>query len=193
MFNFLKAQLILLLMMLYYTLERYATLLLTWNQAGRDYQPRQYLLTGNLHCSLFHLCKVLTAALVLSFLNEFPRNISNAFQLGQGPLLAPQSPEPKPSVDQINLRVLPTRLSHSAGSDSSVDFTREDFIYLRNSALFLHLKANKLNLLVQICQNLMIFDRYYHLGIIMRKSFKTKYRLKCAVFAFTSQLPHRIS
>ena len=58
--------------------------------------------------------------------------------------------------------------------------------------LLLHLKANRCNL-VQICQNLMIFDQDYHLGIIMRKSFITKYRLKCAVFRLVSQLFHPIS
>ena len=48
--------------------------------------------------------------------------------------------------------------------------------------LLFNLKANRRNLLVQICLNLMILDRDYHIGIIMRKSFKTKYRLKYAVF-----------
>ena len=38
-----------------------------------------------------------------------------------------------PPVDQGNLRVFPTRLSYNADSDCSVDTTRENSIYLRNS------------------------------------------------------------
>ena len=37
-----------------------------------------------------------------------------------------------PPGDQGNIRVFPTRLSHNADSDSSVDTTRENSIYLRN-------------------------------------------------------------
>ena len=53
--------------------------------------------------------------------------------------------------------------------------------------------TNRRNLLVQICLNLMIFDRNYHLAITMRKSFQTKYRPKCAVFYLVSQLAPRVS
>ena len=38
-------------------------------------------------------------------LNDSPRNISNAFEFEQGPLLAPQSTEAMPTVDQGTLRV----------------------------------------------------------------------------------------
>ena len=117
-------------------------------------------------------------------LKDSPRNFSNEFEFefGQGPLREPQSSEFMPSVDQDKLSVFPTRVSHKADSDSSVDTTRENSIYLRNSRTIVTLEANRPNLLVQICQNLMIIDRDCHLGIIKRKSFKTKYRLKRAVF-----------
>ena len=68
-------------------------------------------------------------------LNDSPRNSSNAIEFEQGPLLEPQSSEFMPPVDQGNLRVFPTRLSHNADSDSSVDTTRENSIYLRNSTV----------------------------------------------------------
>ena len=125
-------------------------------------------------------------------LNDSARNISNAFEFEQGPLLLPQFTEAMPTVDQGTLRVSPTRFSHNGDSDNSVDSTRENSIYVIFVVLF-NLKANRRNLLVQICLNLMIFDRDYHLGIIMKKSFKTKYRLKCPVFRLLSQLPHQIS
>ena len=65
-------------------------------------------------------------------LNDSPRNISNAFEFEQGPLLAPQSTEPMPTVDQGTLRVSQTRFSHNDDSDSSVDSTRENSIHIRN-------------------------------------------------------------
>ena len=63
-----------------------------------------------------------------NFLNESPRNISNTFEFEQGPFLEPQSLESMPPVDQGNLKVFPTRLSHNADSDSSVDTMRENSI-----------------------------------------------------------------
>ena len=65
-------------------------------------------------------------------LNDSPRNISNAFEFEQGPLLAPQSTEAMPTVDQGTLRFSPTHFSHNDDSDSSVDSTRENSIYIRN-------------------------------------------------------------
>ena len=65
-------------------------------------------------------------------LNDSPRDISNAFEFEQGPLLAPQSTEAMPTVDQGTLRVSLTHFSHNDDSDSSVDSTRENSIYIRN-------------------------------------------------------------
>ena len=65
-------------------------------------------------------------------LNDSPRNISNAFEFEQGPILAPQSTEAMPTVDQGTLRVSQPRFSHNDDSDSSVDSTRENSIYIRN-------------------------------------------------------------
>ena len=66
-------------------------------------------------------------------LNDFPRKICNAFEFErQGPLLAPQSTEAMPTVDKGTLRVSPTHFSHNDDSDSSVDSTRENSIYIRN-------------------------------------------------------------
>ena len=65
-------------------------------------------------------------------LNDSTRNISNAFEFEQGPLLAPQSTEAMPTVDQGTLRVSQTRFSHNDDSDSSVDSTRENSIYIHN-------------------------------------------------------------
>ena len=65
-------------------------------------------------------------------MNDSPRNISDAFEFEQGPLLAPQSTEAMPTVDQGNLRVPQTRFSHNDDSDRSVDSTRENSIYIRN-------------------------------------------------------------
>ena len=59
-------------------------------------------------------------------------DISNAFEFEQGPLLAPQSTEAMPTVDQRTLRVSQTPFSHNDDSDSSVDSTRENSIYIRN-------------------------------------------------------------
>ena len=87
-------------------------------------------------------------------LNDSPRNISNAFEFGQqGPLLAPQSTEAMPTVDQGTLKVFPTHFSHNDDSDSSVDTKRKNSIYFRNLVLLLHLKTNRRNLLVHICPN----------------------------------------
>ena len=61
-------------------------------------------------------------------LNDSPTNISNAFEFEQGPLLAPQSTEAMPTVDQGTLRVSPTHFSYNDDSDSSVDSTRENSI-----------------------------------------------------------------
>ena len=67
-----------------------------------------------------------------NFLNDSPRNISNAFEFQrQGPHLAPQSTEAMPTVDQGTLRVSQTRFSHNDDSDSSVDCTRGNSIYIR--------------------------------------------------------------
>ena len=64
-------------------------------------------------------------------LNDSPRNISIVFDFEQGPLLAPQSTEAMPTVDQGTLRVSETRFSHNDDSDSSLDSTRENSIYIR--------------------------------------------------------------
>ena len=70
-------------------------------------------------------------------LNDSPRNISNAFEFErQEPLLAPQSTEAMPTVDQGSLRVWQTRFSHNADSDSSADSIRENSIYIRTSRTF---------------------------------------------------------
>ena len=67
-------------------------------------------------------------------MNDSPRNISNAFEFErQGPLLAPQSTEAMPTVDQGTLRVSPTLFSHNDNSKNSVDSTRENSTYIRNS------------------------------------------------------------
>ena len=50
----------------------------------------------------------------------------------QGPLLAPQSTEAMPIVDQGTLRLSPTRFSHIDDSDSSADSTRENSYCIRN-------------------------------------------------------------
>ena len=66
-------------------------------------------------------------------LNDSPRSISYAFEFErQGPLLAPQSTEAMPTVDQGTLRVSPTHFSHNDDSHSSVESTRENSIYIRN-------------------------------------------------------------
>ena len=51
----------------------------------------------------------------------------------QGPLLESQSSEAMTTVDQGNLRVLPTRLSHNEYIDSSVDTTHENSFYFCKS------------------------------------------------------------
>ena len=68
-----------------------------------------------------------------NFLIGSPRNISNAFEFErQRPLQASQSTEAMPTVDQVTLRVSQTRSSHNDDSDSSVDSTRENSIYIRS-------------------------------------------------------------
>ena len=130
----------------------------------------------------------------INFLNNSQRNISNAFEFErQGPQLAPQFAEAMPTDDHGTLRVSQTRFSHSVDSDSSVDSTLKIQTTSVIFVLLFNLKANRCNLLVQICLNPLISDQDYHLGIIMRKSFKTKYRVKCTAFRLVSQLLHRIS
>ena len=65
-------------------------------------------------------------------MNASPRNISKEFEFEQGPLLAPQSTEAMPTVDQGTLKASLTRFSHNDDSDSLVDSTRENSIYIRN-------------------------------------------------------------
>ena len=66
-------------------------------------------------------------------LNDSPSNVPKAFEFErQGQLLAPQSTEAMPTVDQGTLRVSPTHFSHNDDSDSSVDSKRENSIYFRN-------------------------------------------------------------
>ena len=65
-------------------------------------------------------------------MNDSARKISNTFEFEwQGPLLAPQSTEAMPTVDQGTLRVSPTHFSHNDDSESSVDSTRRKSIYIR--------------------------------------------------------------
>ena len=72
-------------------------------------------------------------------LNDSPRKLCNAFEFErQGPLLAPQSTEAMPTVDQGTLRVSPTHFSHNDDCDSSVDSTRENSIYIRNFRTAVH-------------------------------------------------------
>ena len=56
--RFVTAQILLPLMILYCTLERYWKLLHKWIQASKDCQPRQNLLTGNHHCAFLHVPKI---------------------------------------------------------------------------------------------------------------------------------------
>ena len=65
-------------------------------------------------------------------LNESPRSLSNTFEFEEGQLLDSPSSESMPHIDQGNLRLFPTSLSHSADSHSSIDTTREHSIFLRN-------------------------------------------------------------
>ena len=74
-----------------------------------------------------------SGAVSYNSLNDSPRNFSNAFKFDQGPLLEPQSSKLMGPVDQGNLRVFRTRLSHNAESDNSVDTTRKKSFHLRNS------------------------------------------------------------
>ena len=50
-----------------------------------------------------------------------------------------------PTVDHGNLGVLPTRLSHNADSDSSVDTTRDNSIYFRNSPTVVTLESQQVH------------------------------------------------
>ena len=81
-----------------------------------------------------------------SFLNDSSRSISNTFTFEQGPLLEPQSSESMPPVDQSNPRLLATRLSQNADSDSSDDATRQNPFTSVILVLLLHLQANRRNL-----------------------------------------------
>ena len=76
--------------------------------------------------------RAISGAVFNTSLNDFPRNKANAFEFEQGPLLAPQPTEVMPTVDQGTLRVSPTLFSQIDDSDSSVDSTRENSIYIRN-------------------------------------------------------------
>ena len=80
----------------------------------------------------------ISGAVFNTSLNESPRNNANAFEFEQGPLLAPQSTEAMPTVDQGTLRVSPTHFSHNDDSDSSVDSTRENSTYIRNFCTTVH-------------------------------------------------------
>ena len=72
-------------------------------------------------------------------LNDSPNNVSKAFEFErQGQLLARQSTEAMPTVDQGTLRVSSTHFSHNDDSDSSVDSTRENSIYIRNFRTTVH-------------------------------------------------------
>ena len=64
--------------------------------------------------------------------NDSSKNFSIAFKFEQGPLLEPQSSEFMPSVDQGTISVSQSRFSQNKVSDSSVDSTRENSIYIRN-------------------------------------------------------------
>ena len=67
-------------------------------------------------------------------LNVSTRKFCNAFEFErQGPLLAPQSTEAMPTVDKGTLVVSPTHFRHNDDSDSSVDSTSENSIYIRTS------------------------------------------------------------
>ena len=187
---------ILLLTMRHYTLERYKTLLLTWIQANKDYQPRQNLLTGNVHCALFHVRKVpmQLAALFLiplwmnlreTMLMHLNLSKDHSWHLNlQRPcLLLIKAPSEFPQLILVIMTIAIAQLILRV----KIQLTFVIFV-----PLFI-LTANRRNLPVQIYQNLMIFDRDYHRGINMRKSSKTKYRLKYVVFHLRSQLVHRIS
>ena len=115
-------------------------------------------------------------------LNDSPRNISNAFEFEQGPLLGSLLLIKALSEFHQLILVIMTIAIAQLTLRVKIHFTSVFFVLLFN------LTANRRNLLVQIYQNLMIFDRDYHLGIIMRKSSKTKYRLKYVVFRLMSQL-----
>ena len=101
---------------------------LTAEAKPTDWQPWRPL-------SRLQSSQAISSSALNSFLNDFPRNTSNAFEFQQGPLLASQSSESMPLVDQGNLRFFPTRLSNNADGDSSVDSTRGNSTYLRNSRI----------------------------------------------------------
>ena len=65
--------------------------------------------------------------------NDSLRNLSIAFEFEQGPFLAPQFREAMPTVDQGTPRVSQARFIHNDDSDSSVDTSRENSFYLRNT------------------------------------------------------------
>ena len=95
------------------------------NSTDRQSPPRPLSRSQSSHA--------ISGACFKNSLNDSPRNISNTFEFDrQEPLLAPQSTEATPTVDQGTLRVSPTHFSHNDDSDSSVDSTRENSIYIRN-------------------------------------------------------------
>ena len=113
-------------------------------------------------------------------LNDSLINFSNAFEFEQGPLLEPQFlasmhrvDQGNPKVSQLDLVTMQIMTAHLIRI--KIPFTS---VFL---VLLLHLNANRRKFLVQFGQIIMTVDRDDHLGIIMRKSFKTKYGLKRAV------------
>ena len=127
-------------------------------------------------------------------LNDFPRKICNAFEFErQGPLLAPQSTEATPTVDQGTLRVSPTHFSHNDDSDSSVDSTRENSISIRNFRTTVQSDSQQAQSsstdLPKSCDlRPRLPTRDYHEKVIQNK-IPPKY----VVFHLLSQLPHRSS
>ena len=104
-----------------------------------------------------------------SFSNDSLRNINDKFEFEPGTLLEPQSLVFVPPVDQGNLRVLPTRLSHNAESESSVNSTRENSVYLCNSRTTVTVERQQ----AQSSSTDLPKTHDLHLGIIRSKSVKT--------------------
>ena len=135
MFNFLKAQLV---SSTNDALLHAPTLrdTPTHMNSGEQRLPAQAMLTDRqsplLPLSLSQSSHAISGAGSHNSLNDSPRNFSNAFEFEQGPLLAPQSTEAMPTVDQGTLRVSQTSFSHNDDGDCSVESTRENLIYLRN-------------------------------------------------------------
>ena len=126
-------------------------------------------------------------------LNDSSRNISNAFEFEQGPLLAPQSSETMPTVDQGTLRVSPTCFSHNDDSDSSVDSTRENSTYIRDFRTTVHsetqqAQSSTTGLPKSYNPRPRLPPRDYHERVI-----QNRIRLKYVAFQLLSQLLHRSS